>query len=128
MSRGNAEIAQGFLQACSRGELDRALADADPEIVWNPTQEGETRGVDAVRATMERWETAFEDLSVTFEEVIDAGDRVIVKTHVSGRGRGSGVDVDSRSYMVWTIRDGKVTRMDEFTDRAEALEAVGKSG
>jgi ketosteroid isomerase-like protein len=128
MPRGNVEIAKGLLEACSRGELDLALADADPEIVWNPTQEGETRGVEAVRATMERWETAFEDLSVTSEETIDAGDRVVVKTHISGRGRGSGVDVDTRSYMVWTIRDGKVTRMDEFTDRADALEAAGKPG
>jgi ketosteroid isomerase-like protein len=127
MSRGNVEIAQQFLQACSRGELDQALADADPEIVWNPSQEGETRGVDAVRATMERWETAFEDLELTSEETIEAGDRVVVKTYVSGRGRGSGVDVDSRSYMVWTIRDGKVTRMDEFTEREDALEAVGAS-
>jgi ketosteroid isomerase-like protein len=127
MSRGNVEIAQQFLQASSRGELDQALADADPEIVWNPSQEGETRGGDAVRATMERWETAFEDLELTSEETIEAGDRVVVKTHVSGRGRGSGVDVDSRSYMVWTIRDGKVTRMDEFTEREDALEAVGAS-
>jgi ketosteroid isomerase-like protein len=128
MSRPNVEIAQGLLEACSRGNLDEALADADPEIVWNPSQEGESRGIDAVRATMERWETAFEDLEVTPEETIEVGDRVVVKTHVSGRGRGSGVDVDTRSYMVWTIRNGKVTRMDEFTDRADALEAAGKPG
>jgi ketosteroid isomerase-like protein len=76
---------------------------------------------------MQRWEGSFEDLEVTYEETIDAGDRVVLKTYVSGRGRGSGVEVDDRSYMVWTLQDGKVTRMDEFTERADALEAAGLS-
>jgi hypothetical protein len=28
-------------------------------------------------------------------------------------------------YEIYTLRDGKIVRMDEFTDRAEALEAAG---
>jgi ketosteroid isomerase-like protein len=101
------------------------LSHADPKIVWNPTQEGRAEGITAVRATMKRWEDSFEDLVVTYEETIDAGDRVVVKTHVSGRGRGSGVEVNTRSYMVWTLRGNKVLRMDEFLDRDAALEAAG---
>jgi ketosteroid isomerase-like protein len=127
MSKENVEIAQQFLRSCASGDLDSALAHADPKIAWNPTQEGQAEGITAVRATMERWEDSFEDLELTYEETIDAGDRVLVKTRVSGRGRGSGVEVDSRSYMLWTLQDAKVLRMDEFTDRAEALEAVGQS-
>ena len=125
MSQENVETAQGFLKACARGDLDGALAQADPKIVWNPTQEGQAEGITAVRATMQRWEDSFEDLEVTYEETIDAGDRVLVETHVSGRGRGSGIVVDSRSYMLWTLRGDKVVRMDEFVQRAEALEAAG---
>src|SRR5918995_3950659 len=108
MSGENVEIAQQVLKACASGDLDAALARADPKIVWNPTQEGQAEGVTAVRATMQRWEDSFEDLEVTYEETIDAGDRVLVETHVSGRGRGSGIDVDSRSYMLWTLRGGNV--------------------
>jgi ketosteroid isomerase-like protein len=127
MSQENVEIAQQLLKACASGNLDAAVAHADPKIVWNPTQEGQAEGITAVRATMERWEESFEDLVVSYEETIDAGDRVVLKTHVSGRGRGSGVEVDDRSYMVWTLRRGKVLRMDEFTERADALEAAGLS-
>jgi ketosteroid isomerase-like protein len=127
MSRENVEIAQKVLKACASGHLDWALSHAHPKIVWNPTQEREAEGIPAVRATMQRWEGSFEDLEVTYEETIDAGDRVVLKTYVSGRGRGSGVEVDDRSYMVWTLQDGKVTRMDEFTERADALEAAGLS-
>jgi ketosteroid isomerase-like protein len=125
MSEENVEIAQGFLQACASGDLDGALAHADPKIVWNPTQEGQAEGITAVRDTMERWEDSFEDLELTYEETIDVGDRVLLRTHVSGRGRGSGVEVNTRSYMLWTLQGSKVVRMDEFTERADALEAAG---
>ena len=128
MSEENVEIAQRFLEACASGNLDGALAHADPKIVWNPTQEGQAEGITAVRATMERWEDSFEDLEVTYEETIDVGDRVLVKTQVSGRGRGSGVEVNTRSYMLWTLQGNKVVRMDEFTERADALEAAGLRG
>jgi ketosteroid isomerase-like protein len=125
MSEENVEIAQRFLQACASGDLDGALAHADPNIVWNPTQEGQAEGITAVRDTMERWEDSFEDLELTYEETIDVGDRVLLRTHVSGRGRGSGVEVNTRSYMLWTLQGSKVVRMDEFTERADALEAAG---
>jgi ketosteroid isomerase-like protein len=127
MSQQNVEIAQQVLKACASGDLDAALAHAHPEILWNPTQEGQAEGINAVRATMGRWEDSFENLVVTYEETIDAGDRVVLKTHVSGRGRESGVEVEERSYMVWSLRRGNVLRMDEFTEPAEALEAAGLS-
>jgi ketosteroid isomerase-like protein len=127
MSEEDVEIAQGSLKACARGDLDGALVHADPKIVWKPTQEGQAEGITAVGATMQRWEDSFEDLEVTYGETIDAGDRVLVETHVSGRGRGSGIEVDSRSYMLRTLRGDMVVRMDEFVQRAEALEAAGLS-
>ena len=62
---------------------------------------------------------------VEAEEIVDAGDRVVVMVHHSGRGRTSGIEVDQRYAMVWTVRDGRVMRMDLYPTRAEALEAVG---
>ena len=60
-------------------------------------------------------------------EFVDAGDRVVVATLIRGRGRGSGVEVEARFYNVYTVRGGKVVRMDEFTTRTEALEALDPS-
>ena len=62
---------------------------------------------------------------MTHEEFVDAGDRVVVALHLRGRGRGSGVEIDARFFDVYTIRDGKIVRMDEFTERFAALEAAG---
>jgi ketosteroid isomerase-like protein len=96
----------------------------------NPIQvidEEPSYGPDAMRDDWERWASAFEELKVTFEEIIDAGDQVVVVAHHQGRGRGSGVEVDARFYEVYTLREGKVSRVDEYTEREEALEAAGLS-
>jgi ketosteroid isomerase-like protein len=46
---------------------------------------------------------------------------------LGGRGRGSGVEIEARFYDVYTLSDGKIVRMDQFTERSEALEVVGLS-
>ena len=91
----------------------------------NPTEEGPSYGLDAIRDNFEHWKGAWEELEVTAEEFIDAGDRVLVTEHHRGRGRGSGIEVDTRLYSVYTLRDGKVVRADEYIERGEALEAAG---
>ena len=45
---------------------------------------------------------------------------------LKGRGRGSGLEIDALFYDVYTLRDGKIVRMDQFTERSEALDAVGR--
>jgi ketosteroid isomerase-like protein len=63
-------------------------------------------------------------LETTPEELIDAGDQIVAVIHFRGRGRASGIEVDARSYSVYTVRNGKTVRMEEFIEREEALEAV----
>ena len=50
---------------------------------------------------------------------------MVVTVRCSGRGRGSGVEVDNRTFDVYTLRDGKCVRKLEFKVRSEALEAAG---
>src|SRR5262249_46319153 len=69
----------------------------------------------------------FEDFNIEVEEVIDAGEKVLACVRVSGRGKGSGVNVDMRLVHVWTHVDQKAVRLDVYKDKAEALEAVGLS-
>ena len=127
MSAENVEIVRRAFAYEMYGLGDRAEAEAifDLYVVMNPTEEGPSYGLDAIRDNFEHWKVAWEELDVTIEELIDAGDRVFLTAHHRGRGRGSGVEVDTRLYSVYTLRDGKVLRIDEYADRAEALEAVG---
>jgi ketosteroid isomerase-like protein len=121
MSQESVEIVRRFL----RDDVDRAMTYVDPGIVWNPIEEVPTQGHDAVRASLARWKAEWDDYSVVPEEFVDRGDRVVVSVCLRGRGRGSGVDITARFYDVYTVRDRKIVRMDQFTERSEALEAVG---
>jgi ketosteroid isomerase-like protein len=120
MSQENVEIVRRFLD----GDVDEALTYADPEIVWNPIEELPTQGHGAVRASLARWKGEWDDYEVMPEEFVDRGDRVLATVRVRGRGRGSGVEIDARFYDLYTLRDGKIVRMDQFTERSQALEAV----
>jgi ketosteroid isomerase-like protein len=122
MSRENVEIVRRFLVL---DDLDEALEYADPDIVWNPVEESSAQGHDAVRASTTRWKSEWDDYELIPEEFADLNDRVVVTVRFRARGRGSGVEVDARLYDVFTLRDGKIVRMDQFAERFEALDALG---
>jgi ketosteroid isomerase-like protein len=67
----------------------------------------------------------FSDARAEINELIDAGDRVLVGTTARGRGKQSGVESGWHLWHLWTLRDGKIVRGEGFTDRDEALEAAG---
>jgi ketosteroid isomerase-like protein len=121
MSEENVEIVRRFLLL----GVEDALAYADPDIVWNPAEESATQGHDAVRTSLVRWKSEWDDYELLPEEFEQIGDRVVAAVRLRGRGRGSGVEVDARFYDVYTLREGKIVRMDQFTQRSEALEAAG---
>jgi ketosteroid isomerase-like protein len=120
MSPENVEIVRRFLS----DEVDDALAYADGDIVWNPIEELPTQGHDAVRASLARWKAEWDDYSVVPEAFEEMGNQVVVTVLLRGRGRGSGVEINARFYDVYTLRHGKIVRMDQFTERSEALEAT----
>ena len=121
MSEQNVEIERRFLAA----EMDEALALADPGIVWNPIEESPEHGHDAVRASAVRWKSEWDDYELIPEDFADMGDCVLATVRLRGRGRGSGVEVDARFFDLYTLRDGKIIRMDQFAEESEALAAVG---
>ena len=121
MSQENVEIVRRFLAV----DLDEALTYADPGIVWNPIEESSAQGHEAVRASSVRWKSEWDDYELIPEEFADMGDCVLATVRLRGRGRGSGIAVDARFYDVYTLRDRKIVRMDQFTEQSEALAAAG---
>ena len=121
------EIVREANDAYSRGDYDRVAGFHDPHIVVITLEDGVVYGNDAVIANYKRWNEAWESAEITLEEVIGHGDRVFLAVRFRGRGRASGVEVDSLLYEVYVLRDGKVLRIDEYEHRAEALEAAGLS-
>jgi ketosteroid isomerase-like protein len=127
MSQENVEIVRRFFEDYRRGDFDTALECLAPDVVYKVTQEAPAHGPEAVRAIWERWEGAWEDLETVDEDYVDAGDQVVVTVRYSGRGAGSGVEFDQKSFEVYELRDGRCVRKTEYADRAEALAAAGVS-
>jgi ketosteroid isomerase-like protein len=63
---------------------------------------------------------------VTPERFVDAGDRVISIETIRGRGRGSCVEIEAQYASIWTLQNGRVTRVEIGLDPQEALKAVGR--
>src|SRR3954447_4556995 len=73
------------------------------------------------------WGT-WDDYTVEPIEFIDAGEeQVVVVQRERGRGRGSGVPFQFDAAVVFTLRTGKVARVQFHAARERALEAVGLS-
>jgi uncharacterized protein len=130
MSQENVNLVVGAVEA-GRQDPEAFFFILDPEVEWDVSErfpDARTyHGPEGVREFYRRWIGTFDDFGYEIEEVIDAGDSVIVVLHQWGRGKGSGVMVDNRFWMVWTVRHGKVVRYRHFSERGRALEAAGLS-
>ena len=110
----------------------RPLADTSllhPEVEFHTyatsPEAGVYRGPDAVIEYNQRLFEQFESVRIEVQEVVPAGDRVIVtsRQHAVPRGGQTAMVVDV--VEVWTIREGLLAVRQSFATRAEALEAVG---
>ena len=68
---------------------------------------------------------AYDHFQVLPTEFIDAGAAVVVDGRAEWRGKASGAEGQTHVFPVFWMRARKVVRAEVFTDRAEALEAVG---
>ena len=59
------------------------------------------------------------------DEFRDLPDLVVVLGRLEGRGRGSGVPVDSPVGSVWDFRGDKISRLRAYLDHDEALRVAG---
>jgi ketosteroid isomerase-like protein len=83
------------------------------------------RGIDAIREQHQGWFDAYPDLHVEPLEIRTNGDLVFVWTRFTGHGGESGAAMEMELAHVATYEGGKLKRLQEYFDRAEALEAVG---
>ena len=68
---------------------------------------------------------AWEERRLEPEEFLDVDDLVVLLLHEYRRGRGSGVELESHTAVVFTVRDGRVVRVRGYMDQDAALTAAG---
>jgi ketosteroid isomerase-like protein len=131
MSQENVEIVRAIYGEWVRGDFT-SIEWAHPEIEFE-FADGLTPGTwIGVAAMSDAWRealSAFEGLDVEAEQYLPIDDeRVLVLTRNSGRGRTSGFELgqlQTRGANLFTVRQGKVTKLVLYWDRRPALEAAG---
>ena len=122
------EIVRRMAQLYYAGKFGEALDLYDPEIEFDARHFPEGRiyyGREGVREFFRTYAGTWESFEIELEDFFDAGDQVVVFARDHGTGRTSGVPVEFVYAQLITLRDGRVTRWQAFTDRNEALEAAG---
>lgn len=132
MSEENVRLVREAFQAFVTGDQQRSAQLVDPEVEFHGTvgglQEGQVaHGQSEIEETFESEDLeAWEERRLEAEDFIDAGNNVVVLMREYRRGRGSGVELESKTALVVGLREGRVARIQGYLDRRAALEAVGR--
>jgi ketosteroid isomerase-like protein len=112
-------------------ESERLLAALEPffhddfVIAGVGIQAGEWEGLEGFMRAWADWLEPWATYRAEIEELIDAGDDVVVLVRDYGRRPGTSAEVAIVAAAVWTVRDGKIARNCFYPNREDALEAVG---
>ena len=144
MSRENVELVRG-LQPGPDFDIAELIRDDDVNAAWvsavaplfDPefecvmmsATEGPRAyvGLDGLRTAWSDWTAPWSRYRSEVEHIIDAEDRVVVLVREFGRRQGSKREVAFRAAAVWTVREGKIARVEFYPDRRQALDAAGLS-
>jgi ketosteroid isomerase-like protein len=130
MSRANVEIVRRLNDVFNEHSFVENADLLDPDIVWDMSRVQVPDGAAwtgrlGLLEFLDAWRESFASEHIDAEEIVDGGGQVLVTVRHSGRGKASGIEVDQRYAMVWTLRDGRAVRMEMYLTRDEALDAMG---
>jgi ketosteroid isomerase-like protein len=129
MASSNLDVVRSIYEAWGRGDFSSnewAHAEIEFSFAGGPDP-GSWRGLDAMAHAYRDWLRAWEYFRAEPEEyiVIDR-ERILVLVRNSGRGKVSGLELDEQSAAnYFQFRDGKVTRIVVYLDRALAFADLG---
>jgi ketosteroid isomerase-like protein len=121
------DTARKLNAAIRRGDWDAMAPCYDPHVSlrtdpsW-PEQRiyGREAVLDFLRSVEELWGP-----DIRIEEIVDLGDRLLVRLSWNTHGRTSGIEGVVRFSEIATYRDGRIILSELFLDHDQALEVLG---
>jgi ketosteroid isomerase-like protein len=133
MSEENVNAVRAFLDASMRRDMERVVELVDPNVELHGTVGGVEEGrvyhglAEVIREYDEVDGEAWEERRIEPEEFLGVDDNVVVMFHEFRRGKGSGVELELDTAAIYTMRDGRVARIQGFMDPAAAKRTAGLS-
>ena len=134
MSEENVRLVQRIYEnlneAYETGDYMQLIEDfCHPDVVLKTSgmfpETGDYTGYEGLRAFTANQADSLEQMWANPAEFIDAEDRVVVPLQFGGKARHTGIEAAFSVVHVWTIRDRRVSRLDMYRGREEALNAAG---
>jgi ketosteroid isomerase-like protein len=133
MSQDNVNTIRRMYEAFAKGDIPTVIAALDPQVEWWEAEnfiyaDGNPYvGPQAVLAgVFMRIGGEWESFAVAPTEVLDAGNAIIAHGHYSGIYKKNGASVRAQFAHLFTFRDGRVVKFQQYTDTAQFREAVSK--
>jgi ketosteroid isomerase-like protein len=129
VSQENVDVVRRALGALVREDMQAVVLDfdADVEIYDFDIPDADVyRGPDGFFKWLGVWGESWESWRFEGLEILPAGEEhVVALFQMFARGRGSGVEIGRRDGVAYTLRNGKIVRMEYYNDQQRAREAVG---
>jgi ketosteroid isomerase-like protein len=122
-------VREGF-EAWNAQDPQWVLDHMAPEVEWVAPERdpfpGTYKGLDGVQEFWTRWRNAVGELRFSPEEMIDAGDHVVVIANRWASSDITGLRISDKIAQVFSFNeDDQCVRVQEFYDRGAALRAAG---
>ncbi len=122
------EQLKGSYAALNRRDIDGTVAVLDEDASWvehsDLPEAGSYRGRETIRAFLEHFLDSWDDFEQQIEDAREEDGCVLLFIRLNARGKGSGIDVESRYAHLWLMREGRGVRVDAYYDRESALAAL----
>jgi ketosteroid isomerase-like protein len=131
--QANARVVEGMFSSLQRGDIAGVLDRLSEDIEWRiagPSElpyAGIHRGRDEVAKFFRTFGQAAEFEVFQPREYLAKGDKVVVLGHERQRIKASGQVVETDWAMVFTLRDGRITRFRNYVDSRDATHSGGGS-
>jgi uncharacterized protein len=129
----NVTLVRGLYDSFARGDVPAVLAALDSTVEWRAAEgmlyadRSPYIGPNAVaQGVFQRIVSDVDSLAVVPQSFIDAGDIVVVEGRYKGKVRATGVRVDAQFAHVYHLRNGKVIRLQQYTDTRQWASAVAR--
>jgi hypothetical protein len=121
-------VVRGFYEAVARGDASAVLDLLDPQVEltaptsvpWGGTFKGR-EGAGEMFAMLAEQPMEFRREP---QDYLDLGERVVVTLRVFGRPKAGGTEFEVPEVHVWTVRQGRIIRLEAYFDTALVLSAL----
>jgi ketosteroid isomerase-like protein len=130
VSQENIEVLLAGLDAFNSGDVERILQFVDPQFEASVPRELSAepdtyRGYEGVRRYFDTFAEAMAEIRFEAVRVWDGGKDLVVELKLTAAGRQTGIPVEQRAFLVWTVRDRRALTVHAYASLETALAGAG---